>query len=58
MAAATGLRDDCESVVMPNGFHPQGDDQTWKRETDKKVRELERQIQALQRTVKSLSGKG
>lgn len=43
---------------MPNGFHPRGDDQAWKREVDKKILELERQIRALQRTVNSLSGNG
>lgn len=29
---------------MPNGITPEGDDQKWKREVDKKLRELEEAI--------------
>lgn len=37
---------------MPNGVTPVGDDQTWKREVDRKLAELQRQIQVLQGQVR------
>lgn len=32
---------------MPNGIEPEGDDQKWKREVDRVIEELKRQLQVL-----------